>query len=159
MSGCDLAAAEAVCGGDPISGQEVLHFLAQLAEKSLVQMDERHGNARYRLLETVRQYAGEQLAASGEEEAVRSAHAAWYLALAQQAESGLDGPEQEAWLDRLGPELDNVRAAMQWLLDAGRIGQGLRITAHLWRFWYTRGSRHGGKPLVDGLPGTRARNG
>jgi predicted ATPase/DNA-binding CsgD family transcriptional regulator len=136
--GCDLAAAAAVCGGDGIAGPGVLHFLAQLAEKSLVQMDERHGNARYRLLETVRQYAGEQLAASDEEEAVRSAHAAWYLALARKAGTGLDGPEQEAWLEQLGPELDNVRAAMQWLLNAGQIGHGLRFTAHLWRFWYTR---------------------
>jgi len=136
--GCDLAAAEAICSGDPITGREVLHFLAQLAEKSLVQMDERHGNARYRLLETVRQYAGEQLAASDKEEEVRSTHVAWYLALAQQAEVGFDGPEQETWLERLGPEIDNVRAAMQWLLATGRIGHGLRITAHLWRFWYTR---------------------
>jgi non-specific serine/threonine protein kinase len=136
--GCDLAAAEGICGNDPIAGQDVLHFLAQLAEKSLVQMDERHGTARYRLLETVRQYAGEQLAASGEEEVVRSTHAAWYLALARKAGTGLDGPEQEAWLERLGPELDNVRAAMRWLLNAGQIGHGLRFTAHLWRFWYTR---------------------
>ncbi|MDQ6831890.1 MAG: LuxR C-terminal-related transcriptional regulator, partial [Chloroflexota bacterium] len=54
------------------------------------------------------------------------------------AEVGFDGPEQEIWLERLGPEIDNVRAAMQWLLATGRIGHGLRITAHLWRFWYTR---------------------
>ena len=136
--GCDLGAAEAVCAGGSIAGREVLHVLAQLMEKSLVQMIEQDGNARYRLLETVRQYAGERLAASDEEEAVWSAHAAWYLSLAQQAEVGLDGPEQETWLERLGPEIDNVRAAMKWLLDAGRIGHGLRITTHLWRFWYTR---------------------
>ncbi|MDQ6908129.1 MAG: hypothetical protein M3176_15000, partial [Chloroflexota bacterium] len=136
--GCDLAAAEAVCGDGGDASADVLTLLAQLVEKSLVQMDERGGNARYRLLETVRQYAGEQLATSGKEEEVRSTHAAWYLALAQKAEVGFDGPEQEVWLERLGPELDNVRAAMQWLLETGRIGHGLRITTHLWRFWYTR---------------------
>lgn len=136
--GCDLTAAEAVCGDGGIAPADVLTLLAQLVEKSLVQMDERAGNARYRLLETVRQYAGEQLAASGKEEEVRSTHAAWYLAIAQKAEVGFDGPEQEVWLERLGPELDNVRAAMQWLLETGRVGHGLRITTHLWRFWYTR---------------------
>ncbi len=136
--GCDLAAAEAVCGSDPIAGAGVLHVLAQLAEKSLVQMDERRGEARYRLLETVRQYAGERLAASDEEEAVQGAHADWYLALARQAEIELDGPEQERWLERLDAELDNLRAAIQWLLATGRIGQGLRITTQLWRFWYIR---------------------
>jgi len=136
--GCDLSAAEAICGDGDITPVGVLALLAQLVEKSLVQMDERGGNMRYRLLETVRQYAGEQLAASGEEEAVRSAHADWCLALTQQAEAGLDGPEQEVWLERLGVELDNLRAAIQWLLATGRIGQGLRITTHLWRFWYVR---------------------
>jgi len=134
--GCDLAAAEAVCDGG-IAPADVLTLLAQLVEKSLVQMDERAGNARYHLLETVRQYAVEQLAVS-EEDAVRSAHADWCLALTREAEAGLDGPEQDIWLERLGSELDNVRAAMHWLLASGPIGHGLRITTHLWRFWYTR---------------------
>lgn len=134
--GCRLTAAEEVCAGDGIAREDVLALVTQLVEKSLVQMEEREDAARYRLLETVRQYATKRLEESGETERIQQRHADWLLALVREAGPALDGPEQGKWLHQLDPELDNVRVALRWLLQTGRIVQGLRICANLWRFWY-----------------------
>jgi len=134
--GCDLGAAEAICAEADIAQPEILSLLAELVEKSLVHMTERHGTARYRLFETVRQYADERLTISGETERVQRAHADWYRAMAEAAGVALIGRDQQDAMDRLLSEQDNVRKALRWLLETRRAAPGLRMSADLWRFWW-----------------------
>ncbi len=121
-----------------ISTPSVLDTLIQLVEKSLLIVDA-HGE-RYRMLETVRQYAHEQLVASGEEHAVRTCHLNFYLALAEQARPALAGTEQGAWLARLDWERENFLAAH---MHAGRISDdetpNLQLVRALKPYWITRG--------------------
>ena len=139
---CGVRNAECGMGTDSESAlrtphsSEVVDLLASLIDKSLVQVEEPGGEARYRLLETLREYALEHLAASGEAATIRRRHATYYLALAAQAEYG---PEQAAWLARLQPEHDNLRAALRWLLDEGEGEAGLRLAVALYPFWQLRG--------------------
>src|SRR5262249_29143810 len=112
--GWTLAAAETVGAGDSLESWEVLDLLTALMDKSLVDYAERDGDARYRLLETIRQYAGERLLEAGEVQATRDRHAAFYLVWAEQAELELRGADQIAWLDRFEEEHDNLRAALEW---------------------------------------------
>ena len=158
--GWTLEAAEAVCaratggpgpeGGPGPDGPElvpeaVLDLLAGLADKSLVLAEERpDGAARYRLLETLREYARERLEASGEAAAVRHRHAAHFLALAEAAEPHYHGPHQAAWSTGWSAEHDNLRAAFGWLLEAARADPAraesvLRLAGALGVFWLTRG--------------------
>jgi non-specific serine/threonine protein kinase len=138
--GWTLEAAEAVCTGDGTDELEVLDLLTALLEKSLVLHDEREGGARYRLLETVRQYARERLMEREEAEPLRRQHAGYFLALAEAAEPHLLGPEQGTWFDRLETELDNVRAALRWSVERGESETGLRLASALLEFWPKRGA-------------------
>ncbi|MGH2534548.1 MAG: AfsR/SARP family transcriptional regulator, partial [Thermomicrobiales bacterium] len=122
----------------PSSGS-VLDGIASLVDKSLVQRLDGEGEARFGLLETIREYGLEQLAATGELETTEHAHAAAYLALAERAEPKLVGPEQAAWLDRLEVEHDNLRAALRWAIAGGHVETALRLSGTLWRFWMVRG--------------------
>jgi predicted ATPase len=99
--GWTLRAAEAVCAGDGLEGGEVLDLLASLVDKSLVLVTEQDGEARYRLLETVRQYSQEKLEETGEDTVVGRPHAEFFLKLAERAEPELKGHRQVVWLDRL----------------------------------------------------------
>jgi non-specific serine/threonine protein kinase len=137
--GWTLEAAEAVCAGDGIVAADVLDLLGRLVDKSLVQMQERGEGARYRLLETVRQYAGERLQDSGEAQAVHQRHTGYYLALAEQAEPALHQQADLGWLARLEAEHDNLRAALAWCMDHDP-QTGLRLAGSLLRFWYLRAS-------------------
>jgi non-specific serine/threonine protein kinase len=112
--GWALEAAEIVCAGDIIEAWEVLDLLTALVEKSLVQFEARGGEARYGMLQTVRQYGRDRLLEGGEAEPVRRRHRDWYLALAEQAEPELSGPDQAGWLDRLELEHENLRAGLEW---------------------------------------------
>jgi predicted ATPase/DNA-binding NarL/FixJ family response regulator len=149
--GWTLRAAEAVCAGDGIAPEDVLELLVQLVNKSLVLVEEHGAETRYRLLETMRQYGGENLQAAGEEAAVRDRHWAWCMALARRAYGPLWGPDQKAWVSRLQTELDNLRAAVEWgklalERDAGAASPVADATLDtgctLWRFWRTRGHLH-----------------
>jgi predicted ATPase/class 3 adenylate cyclase/DNA-binding SARP family transcriptional activator len=135
--GWTLEATEAVCARAGIESWEVLDLLTQLVEKSLVGYEEQEGKARYRLLETVRQYGRDRLLESGEEEAVRERHRDYFLALAEEAEPQLRGPQQKAWMDRLEREHDNLRAALEWsFTEEGGAEAALRLTAALaWFGW------------------------
>ncbi len=159
VGGCTLEAAEAVCGA-------VLDGLASLVDKSLLRQEEQaDGEPRFTMLETIREYALEQLEASGEGEAIRGRHAEHFLALAEAAEPKLLGPEQTAWLDRLEREHDNLRAALTWSQTAENALLGPRLAAALQWFWYIRCHLSEGRrwlePMLatgDGLPaGLRAR--
>ena len=137
--GFTLEAIELVCGGEGLEQDEVLELLSHLVDKSLVMMREEGGEARYRLLETVRQYGWEKLSESGEERRVRERHAGHYLALAEEAELELKAEGQVAWLERLEREHDNLRAGMRWLLERGESEKATRLGWALWLFWWIRG--------------------
>src|SRR5262249_1902973 len=110
--GCTLEAAEAVClmPAEPL-GMDVLEGLGSRVDKSLLQVRELGGEPRFALLDTIREYALEQAAASGDLEALRREHAAYYMRLAEAAEPALAGPEQRRWCERLERDHDNLRSA------------------------------------------------
>jgi len=136
--GFTLEAAEAVASGDPIDEPAVLDLVSNLVDKSLVAR-ERAGE-RYRLLETIKQYAQERLDASGDADAVRSRHLAHYLALAEQARPELVGTDQAVWLKRLDTERENLLAAHAWSEHAENGAElGLRLASALRRYWIIRG--------------------
>jgi non-specific serine/threonine protein kinase len=137
--GCILEGAEAVCAGEAVDPRQVLGLLKQLVDKSLVHVEEVGREARYEMLETVRQYAAEKLEESAEEHDLRRRHAEYYLTLAEQAEPELRGPQQVQWLDRLETEHDNLRAALTWCLNQSRAVDALRLGGALWRFWEVHG--------------------
>jgi tetratricopeptide (TPR) repeat protein len=146
VGGCTLEAAEAVCPAAGRLGQDVLDGLAALVDKSLIGQEEAGGGqARFRMLETVQEFASERLRESGEAQPVEREHTAYHIALAEQAQAAMRGPDQLAWLGRLEQEHDNLRSALQRAVERGRAGdagaaeQGLRLAAALWRFWYVRG--------------------
>jgi predicted ATPase/class 3 adenylate cyclase len=159
--GFDPAAAEAVTAGDIVTADEVLEHLGTLVDKNLVQFDDTGaGPARYRLLETMRQYATRQLEGhdrSAADEA-RTAHRDHYLALAEAAAPQLVAGQQAGWLDRLDLELDNLRAAIAFSLDRADPGPGIRLVTSLRIFWKARGHASEGvdalRALLD-LPAAR----
>jgi excisionase family DNA binding protein len=134
VGGVALDAAEAV-GGD-----DALDSLAALVDQSLLQrVAGPNGATRYAMLETVREYGVQRLAESEEEPAVRDAHADWCIALAEQADPELSGPDQARWFDRLEAEHPNMRAALTWLLDREDAARGVRLATALSWFWSSRG--------------------
>jgi predicted ATPase/DNA-binding SARP family transcriptional activator/DNA-binding CsgD family transcriptional regulator len=138
--GWTLEAAEAVCSEDGTEHEEVLDLLSALVDKSLVLAGVvSRGPVRYRMLEPIRQYAHEKLEESGETVELRNRHAAFFLALAEEAEPKLAGPQQRVWVVRLEAEHDNLRRALSWSLDMEKKGTALRLGAALWRFWHVRG--------------------
>ena len=138
--GWTLDAAEAVCAGGEVRSADVLDLLTGLVNKSLVVAEADAGGMRYRLLETVRQYARDRLVECGEAETVQDRTASWFLALAEEAQPQLTGAEQGAWLSRLETEHDNLRAGLSWLeQSAAGGGAELRLAGALWRFWHVRG--------------------
>lgn len=137
--GCTLEAVETVCAEDGIEKGEVLELLSHLIDQSLVQMQERSGNARYRLLEVIRQFGWEKLEARGEAIILSRRHRDWYLALAERAEQELTGKQQGIWLDRLEAEQENVRAALRWSLEQHEGEEAARMGVCLWPFWILRG--------------------
>jgi predicted ATPase len=149
--GWTLAAAEVVCAGDGIGRTAVLDLLDGLVSKSLVHVD-RPGEdlMRYRLLETVRQYASERLAEAGELAALRERHLGWCMELARAAKPEMICGEHVTSLERLEHEHDNVRAALGWSLsDSVTAAQGLQLAGALWRFWYTRGYLDEGRAWLE----------
>jgi tetratricopeptide (TPR) repeat protein len=156
--GCTLEAAEAVCS-DPSSSaaptgevakEAVLDLLAGLVAKSLVLLDDHDARSRYRLLETVRQYGQEQLAAAGELTTVRDRHLDWCIALGEQATPHFRGAEQLVWLDRLETEHDNLRSALRWSMEAiGGVAMSMALAGAIWPLWALRGHLREGQRWFD----------
>ncbi|MGH8901325.1 MAG: helix-turn-helix transcriptional regulator [Egibacteraceae bacterium] len=146
--GCTLEAVEQVCAGGGLEPRQLLDLLAGLVAKSLVVADTSEAQARYRLLESIRQYGAAKLAESGEEQALRERHAAWCMGLVEQAEPELTGVQQVAWLERLEAEHANLRAALAWGLTH-QPGQGLQLAGGLALFWWVRGHLSEGRGWLE----------
>jgi predicted ATPase len=145
--GWTLSAAEAVCAGEGLTRPALVPTLLRLVDHSLVVVERSAGEARYRLLETVRQYAAERLEEAGEEATVRHRHLAWCLTLAEAAEPALFGADQMAWFAWLDAEQDNLRMALAWSLvadgpdhpsDGPTLQAGLRLAGVLAQYWFVR---------------------
>jgi predicted ATPase len=162
--GWTLKSAEQVCGGDRIDPSDVIDQLTSLVDKNLVLTDEQDGATRYRMLETVRQYAQDRLRESGEEVLRRGSHLACFGTLAKDFCDAREGPHQQSWLRQVASEHDNLRAALAWSIESNPI-EGLPIAANLDVFWRVSGHFTEGREWlsrllevypVDGSPQTRA---
>ena len=151
--GWSLESATAVCG-EGRDEFEVLDVLGRLADKSLVVVErDAAENARYRFLETVRQFAMDEREAAGEGAALAERHLEFFLALAEEAEPHLRSSGQAVWLRRLDAENENLMAAhTECGREAGGVERGLRLVGALWRFWYSRGHfRQARRALAEAL--------
>ncbi len=166
LGGFDLDAAQAVCGGHDVERYQVLDQLTLLVDKSLVVAEHIKDRTRYRLLETVRQYALEKLGESGEADAVRTRHRDYYTAGAAQLDVAAD-VGREARLDQAEAEIDNLRAAFAWSLENGEIEPALRLASSLqptvadardasWKGWVGWTRRSPRRPLTVPTCGQRA---
>jgi non-specific serine/threonine protein kinase len=153
--GWTLASAEQVCAGNGIEASDVIAQLTSLVDKSLVVTDEQVGATRYRMLETVRQYAQDRLRDSGEESQWRSSHLACFVALGAEFNREVIGTKQHAWLARIASEHDNLRAALAWSIEASPL-DGLGLAVALDAFWRIRGFLAEGREwfarLLDVVP-------
>jgi predicted ATPase/DNA-binding CsgD family transcriptional regulator len=144
--GGSLDAAEAVCGPD----LDTLGCLASLADKSLLRtISSGEAASQIEMLETVREFAAEQLTLQPDAADIHRRHAHFYLKLAEQAETMVDGPEQTSWLQRLDLEYDNFRAALDWSLQSGDVELALRLASALWPYWDRRGHPSEGERWLE----------
>lgn len=134
-----LEAAQEVCSGGPIEPGRILELLGALVDRSLVQVSEEAENrTRYRMLETIRDFARHKLSEAGEAEAVRDRHIEYYVAFAERAAAGLEGPHLLEWLSRVDAELDNLRAAVDWSPRSAEPNRGARLVGSLCLYWFAR---------------------
>ncbi len=153
--GWTLDAAEAIAGFGPADRPlPVFDGLDALHDASLIQQQESTdrdaaGDLRFGMLQTIREFATEQLGASSEREQVQENHASWYLDLATAAEPQLPGPSAVSWLDRLESDHDNFRGALDWLRARGDGEQAVSLAAALWRFWWLRGHVTEGREQLE----------
>jgi predicted ATPase/class 3 adenylate cyclase len=139
VGGCTLESAEAVCTVIGDLSLDVLDGMEALVDRSLLRREERGGEPRFLMLETIREYGLECLRASAEEEQVRRVHAEYFISLAERAEPELNGPQQAAWFDRFDAEHDNLRAVFRWAEEHNEIEMALLLFGELQRFWVVRG--------------------
>ena len=132
-----------------LSSFEALDLLTSLVNKSLITVGSKPGeDARYMMLETIRQYTSEKLWQAGEGELLRQRHLAYYVDLAERAEPNLRAPEMVLWLDRLEAEHENIRSALEWGLE-GDIEAALRLAGALLWFWHIRGHKNEGVEWLE----------
>jgi DNA-binding CsgD family transcriptional regulator len=148
MGGFDLDAAQNVCGGGDVERYQVLDQLTLLVDKSLVVTDESGGRTRYRLLETVRQYAQEKLGESGEADAVRTRHRDYYTAMAAVLDAPADG-DYEQRLEQAEIEIDNAHAAFGWSRENSDVDLALALASSLQPLWLARGRHREGLTWFD----------
>jgi len=146
--GSTLEAAEVVCIGGSVAPGEVLDGLSGLVDKSLVVADDQGVERRFRMLETIRQYARVKLTETAEDVEARRRHRSWFLDLAEQVEPKLLA-SAEPWLSRLEVEHDNIRAALDFSLQSGEGEAALRLAGALRRFWMVRGYWTEGRQRAD----------
>lgn len=141
VGGFSLAAAETVCSPGMKRG-DILDLLGRLIDKSLVvvEVDPRVSETRYRLLETIRQYALEKLIEKGEAPTIRDHHLLFFLNMAERAEPDLFGHHSVTWFHQLDQELDNIRAATEWGINSDKAVEALRLSGALVYFWFAHGN-------------------
>ena len=145
--GASLEAAERVCAGAGVEQEQVLESLTALAEKSLL-LTGRDSAPRYRMIETIKEYAGHRLAEAGESDLVRQAHLAYFTELTETAEPHLRRAEQLEWLATLGAEHDNIGSAMRGALAAGEAHAAMRLAAGSGWYWWLSGHKAEGIELL-----------
>ena len=149
VGGFDLTAVEGVCGAEPLQPEDVLDVLSSLVEKSLVMVDDAADGSRYRLLETIRDYAREKLAERDELAKFLAVHFDHYLTVAKAANRGLQGPEQGEWTRRVEADLDNMRAGIALALQGGVDPiLAVKFAVALLGFWMLRGYATEGRNYV-----------
>ena len=160
VGGTTYEAAEAVADTRQDLGVDVIDGVGSLVNKSLMQLgDDADGDARLTMMETIREYGLERLAESGEDDAVRKAHAAYYLVFAEEAANAINGPDQSIWIDRLDRDRDNLRAAVDWLIHAKQAAWAMRLVSALLGYWELREMFTEGRArlaAVLALPGAAA---
>ncbi|MFF3564086.1 ATP-binding protein [Streptomyces sp. NPDC002574] len=146
--GCTLPAAEAVCGED------ALELIGQLADKSLIVVEHGADEVRYRLLETIHEYAVERAAADPEDRAAAAArHTVYWLEFTGTADVGMRGPEQLVWASRVEADLDNVRAALDRTIGAAEYDDAIALVLHMGWFWWLRNYRDEATAWIERLVG------
>lgn len=162
VGGCTLEATEAVCNAGGDLEVDVLEGMASMVDKSLVRpVSPEAAEPRFEMLETIREYALERLAASGDEASARRAHAAYCLVLAEEGDSREVGGQDGEWLARCEVEHDNFRSALEWLTRTDGAQWGLRLGGALFRFWEQREHLAEGRERLMkllSLPGAAPRN-
>ena len=155
VGGCTLEAVEAVCNIANDLASPLLDRVATLLDSSLLQLVEREEHEpRFLMLETIREYGLERMAASGELDSTRRAHTAYFLSLAEKAEPYLTSADEGKWLERLEREHENLRAALHWSIEHGNdileddTPVALRLAAALWRFWWAHGFLNEGRSFL-----------
>jgi predicted ATPase/class 3 adenylate cyclase/DNA-binding CsgD family transcriptional regulator len=138
VGGFNLAAAQAVCGADPLHEYQILDLLTLLVDKSLVAANNTMGPTRYRLLETVRQYALERLSNSGEADTIRSAHRDHYASTAALLDAPADTGHQQR-VEQAEGDIDNLRAAFVWSRENAEVERALELASWLQPLWQSRG--------------------
>src|SRR5262249_25431529 len=150
--GWTLEAAETVCDGNGV--ESVLELLSGLVDKSLVLVEERDGQQRYRFMVALQEYAQKRLADAGGAADVVRRHAEFFLGLALEGESKLLGSEQRTWVERLNADHGNMRAALNWAAKTD-VQIGLRLAGALSRFWELRGLWQEGRKWLAEMVGTK----
>jgi predicted ATPase/DNA-binding SARP family transcriptional activator len=162
--GCGLTAAEAVCADEQVPAGEIIDALSRLVDKSLVTISDTGAEARFGQLQTLWQYGRERLGESGEGDATRARHGAYYRQMAEEAHQGLRGPTGPLWRDRLVAESGNLRAALDWYIATGDADAALSLASGMAWLWFINGDfAEGARWLGDALgaeghrrPGVRA---
>jgi predicted ATPase/DNA-binding SARP family transcriptional activator len=149
QGGFTLQAAEAVAQGPPV--QDVAAGIATLVDASLLGRPVGQGEPRFSMLETIREYALEQLRAAGEDQETGGRHARFHAGLVERAEPELTGADQASWLERLEAEHANLQAALRWASQTGDSDLALMMAARLWRFWQLRGHFADGRRRLQGV--------
>ena len=149
VGGFDLEASEAICGREPLAGDDVLDLLALLVEKSLVMMEERDEGTRYRMLETIREYASDKLGKSAETSTIAAAHCQHFFSVAKAGRQGLMGEDHARWIRRFESDIDNLRAAMALSLSgAVDVFIAVKFAVAMQGFWWLRGYATEGRSLI-----------
>jgi len=150
--GCGLAAVEAVCADEQVPCDDILDVLSRLVDKSLVVAPGGGGEARFSQLQTLWQYGRDRLTESGEADAMRARHGAYYRQLAEQAHQGLRGAAGPMWRDRLVTESGNLRAALDWYIATGDADAALSLASGMAWLWFITGDfLEGARWLGDAL--------
>ena len=153
-----VEAASAICAPGDVHSDDTLEILMSLADQSLLHVEKERPDdgPRFRYLETIREFAFDRLRADGKADDMRRRHASYFRGFAGHAIPHLERADQSIWLDRLYREHANLRASLEWAIEAGEGEWGLRLATDLWPFWFMRGALSEGRDLLERLLSVRS---